>query len=77
MNNMSIADKQHDKVEHWLELEYADVRPNLEPARQLLQRLDQVDAGLQAAREAARRGKPVLVNAWLDKTDFREGSLSM
>ena len=32
---------------------------------------------VQAAREAARRGKPVLVNAWLDKTDFREGSLSM
>jgi acetolactate synthase-1/2/3 large subunit len=43
----------------------------------LLQRADQIDAGLQAAREAARHGKPVLVNAWLDKTDFREGSLSM
>ena len=43
----------------------------------LLQRADQVDAGLQAARDAAAQGKPVLVNAWLDKTDFREGSLSM
>jgi len=43
----------------------------------LLQRADQVVAGLHDAREAARQGRPVLVNAWLDKTDFREGSLSM
>jgi thiamine pyrophosphate-dependent acetolactate synthase large subunit-like protein len=43
----------------------------------LLQRPDQVAPGLREAREAARGGKPVLVNAWLDKTDFREGSLSM
>ena len=32
---------------------------------------------LDEARQAARGGKPVLVNAWLDKSDFREGSLSM
>ena len=32
---------------------------------------------LQQARDIARGGKPVLVNVWLDKTDFREGSLSM
>ena len=32
---------------------------------------------LQKAREIARSGKPVLVNVWLDKTDFREGSISM
>jgi acetolactate synthase-1/2/3 large subunit len=56
---------------------YHDVAAALGGRGILLQRLDQVDAGLQAAREAARRGKPVLVNAWLDKTDFREGSLSM
>ena len=43
----------------------------------LLQGPDQVAPGLREAREAARGGKPVLVNAWLDKTDFREGSLSM
>ncbi len=43
----------------------------------LLQGPDQVAAGLREAREAARDGKAVLVNAWLDKTDFREGSLSM
>jgi thiamine pyrophosphate-dependent acetolactate synthase large subunit-like protein len=29
------------------------------------------------ARALARQGKPVLVNVWLDKTEFREGSLSM
>ena len=32
---------------------------------------------LKRARELARDGKPVLVNVWLDKTEFREGSLSM
>ena len=32
---------------------------------------------LARARELARGGKPVLVNVWLDKTEFREGSLSM
>ncbi len=56
---------------------YHDVAAALGGRGIVLQRPDQVDAGLQAAREAARRGKPVLVNAWLDKTDFREGSLSM
>jgi acetolactate synthase-1/2/3 large subunit len=29
------------------------------------------------AREVARGGRPVLVNVWLDRTDFREGSISM
>ncbi len=43
----------------------------------LLQAPDQVRAGLGEARKVAHAGKPVLVNAWLDKTDFREGSLSM
>jgi acetolactate synthase-1/2/3 large subunit len=43
----------------------------------LLKHGDQVGAGLSQARDAASRGQPVLVNAWLDKTDFREGSLSM
>ena len=38
---------------------------------------EQIDTGLSEARDAAGRGQPVLVNAWLDKTDFREGSLSM
>ena len=37
----------------------------------------EVPAVLAQAREIARGGKPVLVNVWLDRTDFREGSLSM
>ena len=32
---------------------------------------------LADARAAAARGKPVLLNAWLDRTEFREGSISM
>jgi acetolactate synthase-1/2/3 large subunit len=43
----------------------------------LLQQADQVGASLEAAQRAAANGKPVLLNAWLDKTDFREGSLSV
>ena len=43
----------------------------------LLRQADQVEASLRAARQAAGDGKPVLLNAWLDKTDFREGSLSV
>ena len=37
----------------------------------------EVPAALAQAREIARGGRPVLVNVWLDRTDFREGSLSM
>ena len=37
----------------------------------------EVRAALEHARAAARGGKPVLVNVWLDRTDFREGSISM
>jgi thiamine pyrophosphate-dependent acetolactate synthase large subunit-like protein len=36
-----------------------------------------VPAVLAQARAIARGGRPVLVNVWLDRTDFREGSLSM
>jgi acetolactate synthase-1/2/3 large subunit len=43
----------------------------------LLQHADQVRASLEEARGAAGDGKAVLLNAWLDKTDFREGSLSV
>jgi acetolactate synthase-1/2/3 large subunit len=39
--------------------------------------MDQVPVVLQQAREVARSGRPVLVNVWLDRTDFREGSISM
>jgi acetolactate synthase-1/2/3 large subunit len=43
----------------------------------LLQHADQTAACLQEARQAASNGVPALVNTWLDRTDFREGSLSM
>jgi acetolactate synthase-1/2/3 large subunit len=37
----------------------------------------EVVPALRQARELARAGRPVLVNVWLDRTEFREGSLSM
>jgi len=43
----------------------------------LVTRADEVDGALRRARELARQGRPVLVNVWLDRTEFREGSLSM
>ena len=36
-----------------------------------------VAAGLAQARAHCAAGRPVLVNVWLEKTDFREGSISM
>jgi acetolactate synthase-1/2/3 large subunit len=43
----------------------------------LVKHMDEVRPALKRARELARQGKAVLVNVWLDKTEFREGSLSM
>jgi thiamine pyrophosphate-dependent acetolactate synthase large subunit-like protein len=43
----------------------------------LVKRLSEVPAALAQARAIAKQGRPVLVNVWLDKTAFREGSLSM
>jgi acetolactate synthase-1/2/3 large subunit len=37
----------------------------------------EVEGALARARAIAASGRPVLVNVWLDRTDFREGSLSM
>jgi thiamine pyrophosphate-dependent acetolactate synthase large subunit-like protein len=37
----------------------------------------EVPAALERARELARSGLPVLVNVWLDRTEFRAGSISM
>jgi acetolactate synthase-1/2/3 large subunit len=42
-----------------------------------IKRTDEIAPALARAREAAREGRPVLVNVWLDRTEFREGSLSM
>ncbi len=43
----------------------------------LVKSMSELPAALARARELAHAGKPVLVNVWLDKTEFREGSLSM
>lgn len=43
----------------------------------IVRQADRVEASLEEARRAASNGAPVLVNVWLDKTDFREGSLSV
>jgi thiamine pyrophosphate-dependent acetolactate synthase large subunit-like protein len=43
----------------------------------VVKQMGEVPAALARARELARQGKPVLVNVWLNKTAFREGSLSM
>jgi thiamine pyrophosphate-dependent acetolactate synthase large subunit-like protein len=43
----------------------------------LVKTMAEVEPALRRARELAAQGKPVLVNVWLDKTEFREGSLSM
>jgi acetolactate synthase-1/2/3 large subunit len=43
----------------------------------LVQHMHELEPALQQARALARQGQAVLVNVWLDKTEFREGSLSM
>jgi thiamine pyrophosphate-dependent acetolactate synthase large subunit-like protein len=43
----------------------------------VVRQASELAAALTQAREFAAAGKPVLVNVWLDKTEFREGSLSM
>lgn len=37
----------------------------------------EIDAALNKARDLAAAGKPVLINLWIDTTDFRKGSISM
>ena len=43
----------------------------------LVKRDVDIDDALHRAHAAAASGRPVVVNVWLDKTDFREGSISM
>ncbi len=42
-----------------------------------VKRPEEVDEALSRARALAASGRPVLINVWLDRTDFREGSISM
>jgi acetolactate synthase-1/2/3 large subunit len=43
----------------------------------LVRRVEEVVPALERARAEARAGRPVLINAWLDRTGFRKGSISM
>jgi acetolactate synthase-1/2/3 large subunit len=43
----------------------------------LVKTMSEVPSALARARALAQSGKSVLVNFWLDKTEFRDGSLSM
>ena len=43
----------------------------------LLERAEDIDGILSGAKQAAREGHPVLINAMIGKTDFRKGSISM
>lgn len=43
----------------------------------LVKRVAELRPALERAKQIAAGGRPVLVNVWLDKTDFREGSISM
>jgi acetolactate synthase-1/2/3 large subunit len=43
----------------------------------VIRRQSDVEAALACARSHARAGRPVLVNVWLDRGAFREGSVSM
>ena len=57
--------------------DYHAVAQGLGAAGLVVRRTEEVEPVLRQAREIARRGQPVLVNVWLDRTDFREGSISM
>ena len=68
----------HDDVGTVLERsDYQEVAAALGGKGVLLKHTDQTGACLQEARNSASKGVPVLINCWLDRTDFREGSLSM
>lgn len=43
----------------------------------VVKEMAEVPAALTRARALSKAGKPVLINVWLDKTEFREGSISM
>lgn len=56
---------------------YHEVVQGFGAAGLLIKQTADVPAALQRARDIAKGGTPVLVNVWLDKTEFREGSISM
>jgi acetolactate synthase-1/2/3 large subunit len=56
---------------------YEDVAAGLGAKGIALTKSADISETLARARAAAKAGKPVLLNVWLDRTDFREGSISM
>jgi acetolactate synthase-1/2/3 large subunit len=56
---------------------YHDVVAGFGARGLLVRRAGEVRPALAQARALAREGHAVLVNVWLDRTEFREGSLSM
>jgi len=68
----------HDDVGTVLERSnYQEVAAALGGKGLLLKHADRTASCLREARYSAEHGVPVLLNCWLDRTDFREGSLSM
>ena len=57
--------------------DYHRVAEGFGAAGLVVKKTAEVPQALAQARGIARAGRPVLVNVWLDRTDFREGSLSM
>ena len=57
--------------------DYHRVAEGFGAAGLVVKRTGEVPAVLAQARQIAGSGRPVLVNVWLDRTDFREGSISM
>lgn len=56
---------------------YHDVAAAFGAEGLLLRNAEDTRRILQQAKQVAAARRPVLVNAWLDRTDFREGSISM
>lgn len=57
--------------------DYHDVARSLGAEGLVVRHQADVVPALQRAKAYARAGRPVLINVWLDRTEFREGSLSM
>jgi thiamine pyrophosphate-dependent acetolactate synthase large subunit-like protein len=56
---------------------YHDVAAGFGAEGILVRHAADLPEALARARACAKGGKPVLVNVWLDRNDFREGSISM
>ena len=73
---MWCLDQGYVSAEDRAVLEEASRRQG-EPANWLLDDPAKVDEVLDQAKSLSRQGKPVCVNVILQKTDFREGSISI